>query len=252
MLKVYQIPSLEDNYIYILHENHQTLVIDPSTFKDVDDFLNKKKWSCDFILNTHHHYDHTGGNRELKEKYGAKIIGPFYDKNRIPEIDIALKKGDVFSFNTHQAEVLFLPGHTRGHIAYWFKKLNFLFCGDTLFLMGCGGLFEGTPSEMCESLDQIKALPESTWVYCAHEYTLKNARFAFEMEPDNQDLKNRLKKIQEKRKENLSTVPDQLKEELKTNPFLRLNSLSIRKKLCLEGASNVEVFKKLRALKDAF
>lgn len=251
-MTIHQISSLRDNYIYILREGNQTLVIDPSTFEDVDRFLVQHNWSCDFILNTHHHYDHVGGNKKLKEKYGAKIVGPFYDRERIPGMDIELKEGDIFSFNHHRAKILFLPGHTKGHIAYWFRDLNFLFCGDTLFLMGCGRLFEGSPFEMCESLSKIQSLPEDTLVYCAHEYTLENGKFALEMEPENKDLQYRLSVVREKRKKNLSTVPGLLKEELRTNPFLRLDSLLIRKKLNLEDASYLEVFKKMRALKDIF
>ena len=226
-LQIFQLPVLQDNYIYIIHDEsvHKTAVVDPALSEPVDLFLIEKDWKLDFIFNTHHHWDHTGGNLELKKKWGCKIFGFKEDAYRIPGIDQYLQEGEEFTFGKFLCRVLFLPGHTLGHIAYWFLEENKLFIGDTLFAMGCGRLFEGSPQQMFSSLEQVKSLPPETEVFCAHEYTEKNGRFALSIDSKNQDLENRMKEVKEKRKQKLSTIPFLLSEELKTNPFLRASSL---------------------------
>ncbi len=239
-LEVFQLAVLEDNYIYILRDpsTNTTAVIDPSIAEPVQQFLSKKNWNLDFILNTHHHWDHTGGNKELKKEWKCKVVGFTKDAHRIPGIDINLNEGDTFKFGSTFCQVLFLPGHTIGHIAFWFPKEKKLFCGDTLFAMGCGYLFEGSYKQMFDSLSKIKKLPKDTEIYCAHEYTEKNGRFALTVDPKNQSLKQRMKQVIAQRKLKKSTIPFLLSEDLKTNPFLRATTLS--------------TFKNLRMKKDSF
>lgn len=241
-LKVFQIPVLTDNYIYLLREEGEggkTAVVDPALASPVQSFLDKRGWELDFILNTHHHWDHTGGNLELKTRWRCPVVGWASDGHRLPGMDFPLREaGEVFQMGKSKSRVLFLPGHTSGHIAYWFFEEGKLFCGDTLFAMGCGRLFEGTPEQMFNSLSQIKALPPETTIYCAHEYTEQNGRFALTVAPHNPDLKLRMKQVRLQRKENKPTVPFTLKEELKTNPFLQ--------------AETSKEFASLRGRKDVF
>ena len=238
--EIYQIPLWEDNYIYLLHEKtkNQTAVIDPGEAKAVNQFLKSKNLKLDCILSTHHHFDHTGGNLELKKQWDCKIYGFKGDEQRIPGINISLKEGETVSVGALSFEVLYVPGHTLGHIAFWNKQHQILFCGDTVFAMGCGRLFEGTAEQMFSSLSHIKKLPEKSLIYCAHEYTLKNARFALTVEPGNSDLKKRFQKVEALRKQNQPTVPFYLEEELLTNPFLR--------------SKTVSEFAKIRRLRDRF
>ena len=238
--KIYQIPFWEDNYVYILQDTQEnkTAVVDPGDFEAVQTFLKQKNLKLDCILNTHHHFDHTGGNLRLKKEWGCSIYGFKEDAKRIPGIDIGLKEGDLVFVGSLCFEVLYLPGHTLGHIAFWNKKDKILFCGDTLFAMGCGRLFEGSAEQMFNSLSQIKKLPEDSLIYCAHEYSLKNAEFALSLYPKNSDMKNRFKKFLKLRKDNQATVPFLLKEDLSTNPFLLSRSS--------------EEFAKIRSLKDRY
>ena len=239
-LQVFQLPVLQDNYIYILRDRDEqkTAVVDPALAEPVNLFLKQKNWNLDFILNTHHHYDHTGGNLELKSQWSCQVVGFVGDVDRIPGIDKLMQESEEFSFGQFLCQVLFFPGHTLGHIAYWFFKEKKLFIGDTLFAMGCGRLFEGSHKQMFESLKQVKSLPLDTEVFCAHEYTEKNGQFALNMDPHNPDLKNRMKEVCVKRQTGKSTVPFFLSEELKTNPFLR--------------ADNLETFTHLRKKRDVF
>ena len=238
--KIYQLPLWEDNYIYLLHEqqSNKTAAIDPGEAQTVNHFLKAKNLNLDYILSTHHHFDHTGGNLKLKEDWGCKIYGYKEDAKRIPGIDMSLKEGDQVFVGQLCFEILCVPGHTLGHIAFWNKQNHILFCGDTLFAMGCGRLFEGTPEQMFSSLNKIKKLPTRSLIYCAHEYSLNNAEFALTVEPSNLNLKKRFQKISALRKKNQATVPFYLKEELETNPFLR--------------AKSVSEFAKIRKLKDCF
>ena len=220
-LKVFQLPVLDDNYIYIIRNELSGLtgVVDPALFEPVNRFLKQKNWNLDFILNTHHHLDHVGGNRELISTWSPKVMGYGEDSGRIPGINTFLKEGESFTFGNSVVKVMFLPGHTLGHIAYRFKEEKILFCGDTLFGMGCGRLFEGTHKQMFESLRKIKALPPETTIYCAHEYTEKNGNFALTVDPQNQQLKDRMEQIRSMRKEGVSTVPFPLSRELQTQPL---------------------------------
>ena len=254
MLTIIQIPVLTDNYIYLIHDpvSGETAVIDPALAQPVLDVLDKKGWRLTYILNTHHHWDHVGGNLELKQKTGCKIIAAQSDLERIPGIDIGVSKEDVISLGSHTARVVSTPGHTSGHIVYYFAEDGALFCGDTLFVMGCGRLFEGTPEQMWNSLLKLKALPPSTRIYCAHEYTQANGRFALSVDPDNPHLQQKMLGVQQLRAENQPTVPSTIEQEVATNPFFRADSIGIQKTLGLEYQSPLSVFTELRKLKDSF
>ncbi len=254
MLEIHQIPVLSDNYVYLAHDaaSGQTAVVDPATTDEVFAALSDKGWTLTHILNTHHHMDHVGGNLVLKEATGCTIVGPRADAGRIPGIDIEVGDGDTYTLGSSTAEVYDVAGHTRGHIAYWFGDSDALFCGDTLFALGCGRLFEGTPDQMWESLSKFMELPGKTKVYCAHEYTQANAAFAITVEPDNQALIDRKAWIDAARAEGKSTVPSTLAEEFATNPFMRPDSIDLQRTLGLEGADLVTVFADTRKRKDNF
>lgn len=254
MLDIIQIPVLTDNYIYLLHDavSGETAAIDPALAEPVLAALKQRGWQLTTILNTHHHGDHVGGNSELKRQTGCQVIGANADKHRIPAIDKTVVDRDVVKLGTHSAQVMETAGHTSGHIVYYFAEDNALFCGDTLFVMGCGRLFEGSAEQLWQSLQKLKALPTETRVYCAHEYSENNARFALSVEPDNLALQQKMTVIQQRRANNLPTVPSTIGEELATNPFFRADSPALRANLsCVENTA-VEVFTKLRRLKDNF
>lgn len=254
MLKIIQIPVLTDNYIYLLHDtaSGSTAVVDPALSQPVLDELKHQGWRLDWILNTHHHSDHVGGNLELKAKTGCQVIAANADKDRIPGFDKGVADGDVINIGQYAAKVLTTPGHTHGHIVYYFADAAALFCGDTLFAMGCGRLFEGSAEQMWQSLQKIKALPGDTRIYCAHEYTQANGRFALTVEPENQALQQRMIEVNQLRTENRSTVPSILQQELDTNPFLREDSLALQRQINCEGETPVSVFAEVRRLKDHF
>ncbi|MAL79398.1 MAG: hydroxyacylglutathione hydrolase [Sneathiella sp.] len=253
-LEIHQIPVLNDNYVYLFRESDsgKVGVVDPAVTEPVLEKLAELGWKLTHIINTHHHGDHTGGNLALKEKTGCTIVGAKKDAARIPGIDIGLEDGDIFEFGSETARVFEVPGHTVGHIAYWFENSDALFCGDTLFALGCGRLFEGTPQQMWHSLEKFRALPDSTRVYCAHEYTEANGRFALSVEPDNAALKERFAEIVELRKRKKPTVPSTLGEEKATNPFLRADQPSLAAELHLSAHDPVEVFAETRRRKDSF
>lgn len=253
-LTIHQFPCLSDNYGYLIHVKDKGLTAAIDT-PDADAILRElafKGWHLTHILNTHHHHDHAGGNLALKAKTGCAIIGPRADQARIPGIDVAVGDGDTVDLGGHIAQVFDVPGHTRGHIAYWFRTDGAAFVGDTLFSLGCGRLFEGTPEMMWRSLSKLLALPDETKIYCAHEYTQSNARFALTVEPHNEDLKRRAAEVDALRAQGRPTVPTTLALEKATNPFLRPNAADLRATLGLEGASDVEVFGETRARKDRF
>ena len=239
-MKVEIIKCLKDNYSYLLinEKNKNACVVDPSEAKPIIDFVEKKNINLKFILNTHHHYDHIGGNNELKKKYEAKIIGFKNDKNRIPEIDIFVENNQIWMHEDFKAKIIHIPGHTSGHICFYFFKEKIAFTGDTLFSLGCGRIFEGTYEQMFASLDKLKKLPIDTKVYCGHEYTLKNSIFCLQHEKNNKNLEKKVLEIEDKLKNNLPTIPSTIGEELACNIFLR--------------AKNLEDFSKLRDLKDNF
>lgn len=228
------IPILHDNYCYALTDSSQVAVIDPGEAAPVIQWLGHR--DLDTIILTHHHGDHVGGVVALKEKYGAKVIGPNADLHRLPFIDIAVGEGDGFILGPHEIRVIATPGHTSGHVCYYLPADHALFCGDTLFSMGCGRLFEGTAAQMWESLQKLAALPDETLVYCGHEYTLANGRFALSVEPDNVDLQERISAVRILREAGKPTLPVRLGLEKKTNPFLR--------------AGNAARFASLRLAKD--
>lgn len=254
MLKIIQLPVLTDNYIYLIHDlnSKQTAVVDPAVAEPVLKTLKEQGWELNYIFNTHHHGDHVGGNLELKTETGCKIVASKNDSHRIPGLDIAVSDGDFFQLGLHQISIIETIGHTSGHIAYHFANDDLLFCGDTLFVMGCGRLFEGTAQQLWESLQKLKKLPETTKVYCAHEYSLNNGRFALSVEPDNQALQNRMVNIKQLRADNLATVPSTIGEELATNPFFREDSLTLQKSLKMQGKTPVKIFTALRKMKDNF
>lgn len=253
-LEIKQIPVLNDNYVYLAHcpETQQTAVVDPAVVGPVLDALKENGWTLTHILNTHHHGDHTGGNLELKAETGCTIVGPRADRDRIPGIDIEVGDGETYQLGNTTATVFDVPGHTRGHIAYWFKGSDALFCGDTLFVMGCGRLFEGTPAQMVNSLSKFDELPGETRVYCAHEYTQSNGRFALTVEPQNKALVNLMKDVDAKRAKGIPTVPSTLAQERATNPFLRPSSADLQATVDLVGADIVDVFAEVRRRKDSF
>ena len=216
------------------------------------DVLDKKGWRLTYILNTHHHWDHVGGNLELKQKTGCKIIAAQSDRDRIPGIDIGVNEDDVISLGKHWPELFQRRVIPAGHIVYHFAEDGALFCGDTLFVMGCGRLFEGTPEQMWNSLQKLKALPPSTRIYCTHEYTQANGRFALSVEPDNRHLQQKMLEVQQLRAENKPTVPSTIEQELATNPFFRADSVNLQKTLGMEYQSPVGVFTELRKRKDSF
>ena len=253
-LDIQIIPVLSDNYVWLAHEpaSGATAVIDPAVAGPVLDAARKRGWTISHILNTHHHGDHVGGNLEIKRATGSTIIGPKPDAARIPGIDIAVDEGERVSLGQEEAEVFFVPGHTRGHIAYWFAGAKTLFCGDTMFAMGCGRLFEGTPQQMWRSLGKLRALPEDTRVYCAHEYTQSNARFALTVDPATAALKARAKAVDAARAAGRPTVPSTIAEERATNPFLRADDPALAAAVGLKNADPVEVFAEVRRRKDVF
>ena len=248
------IPCLNDNYSYLIKDDQTNTVaiIDPSEFDPCDKKINQKYKKLDFILNTHHHFDHVGGNAKLKKKYGAKILGFEKDKKRIPEIDIFLQDKQEFKIGSLNFKTIFIPGHTSGHIAFYLEKEKIVFTGDTLFSLGCGRVFEGTYQQMLSSLNKIKSLPGDTKIYCGHEYTKNNFKFCIKFNPNNDYLKDKEKTLEAKIKDGKPTIPSTIKEEIQTNIFLRYNDVDVKDALNLKNASDLEIFTKLRDLKDNF
>lgn len=253
-LEIKQIPTRSDNYVYLFRDadSGQVGIVDPSDAAPVIDALEDLGWKPSHIINTHHHNDHTGGNLEIKAKYGCTIVGPRADHDRIAGIDVDVGDGDSFVFGGETAKVFDTPGHTRGHIAYHFPDSKVLFCGDTLFALGCGRVFEGTMEQMWASLEKLRALPDDTQVYCAHEYTQSNAKFALTVETSNDALKDYAREIDDKRAQGEPTVPSLLGREKETNPFLRADIASVAESVGLGGADPVAVFAEVRTRKDNF
>jgi hydroxyacylglutathione hydrolase len=254
MLEIVQLPVLSDNYVYLLHDAAAgaTAAVDPAVAAPVLTELAARGWTLTHILNTHHHGDHVGGNLDLQRATGCAVVGARRDRTRIPGIDIEVGEGDEIAIGTSRARVFETPGHTHGHIVFWFEAAQALFCGDTLFTMGCGMLFEGTAAEMWRSLSRILELPDATRIYCAHEYSLENGQFALTLEPENDALRRRMTKVQRLSAAHRPTVPATLAEERATNPFLRATSPELQRSLHLIGAEPVQVFAKIRLLRDDF
>lgn len=253
-LEVELVPVLSDNYVYLAHEpdSGDTAVVDPAVAEPVLAAAKARGWTITHILNTHHHGDHTGGNMEVQKATGAPIVGPKYDERRIPGIQIALEEGDTYRVGNAEAEVFFTPGHTSGHICFWFKDAGVLFSGDTLFALGCGRLFEGTAEQMWNSLQKLRRLPPETRIYCGHEYTQTNARCALTVDPDNTRLKDYAQRINELRRDGKPTIPAEMGVELETNPFLRADDPALAATMGMSGASPVEVFAAVRERRNQF
>ena len=239
-MEVEIISCLKDNYSYLVIDknNNSACIVDPSESEPIIEIIEKKKVNLKFILNTHHHYDHVGGNEILKKKLGAKIIAFKDDKNRIPFVDILLEDNEIWKNLNFEFKVFHIPGHTSGHICFYFYKDNIVFSGDTLFSLGCGRIFEGTYEQMYYSLNKFKELPKETKVYCGHEYTLQNSVFCATYDKNNDELNKKILEVKSKRDRNLPTIPSTIGEELACNIFLR--------------AKNLKDFSKLRDLKDNF
>ena len=239
-MRVEIIPCLQDNYSYIIidENNNTACVVDPSEALPIINFLQKENINLKYILNTHHHFDHIGGNEDLKKKFKSIIVGFKKDSKRIPGIEVLLEDNQIWKAENFLAKIIHVPGHTSGHICFHFFEEKLVFTGDTLFSLGCGRIFEGTYKEMFSSLNKIKSLPGETKVYCGHEYTLNNAKFCINHDAENQTLKAKIEQAKKQTKNGLPTIPSTIKDELDCNIFLR--------------AKDLKTFSKLRDLKDNF
>ena len=254
MLEIQQLPVLNDNYIYLIHDldSGETAVVDPAVTEPVLAALKLNNWQLSYIFNTHHHSDHIGGNLVLKKQTACHIVGSESDRQRIPGIDQGVIEGDCLNMGKYTIQILECSGHTQGHIAFYIPECDALFCGDTLFAIGCGRLFEGSAEQMQQSLKKFTSLPLTTKIYCAHEYTSANAQFAQSVEPNNPDLQKAIQRIKHLRTNNIPTVPTTLAEEIATNPFLRADSPEIQQTLAMQGQSELAVFTELRQRKNRF
>lgn len=237
-MQIVPVPAFADNYLWLVHDepSGETAVVDPGDAAPVLAAAAERGWTITQVWNTHWHPDHTGGNLAINEVTGARISGPA--SGNIPGRDVALREGDEVRLGDHEGRVIEVPGHTLDHIALIFDEDRVAFVGDTLFAMGCGRLFEGTPEQMYRSLQRIAALPDATRLYCAHEYTLSNALFSAHAEPGNAAIVERLERVKQLREQGKNTLPTTVAEERETNPFVR--------------ATNVDEFARLRRDKDSF
>ena len=253
-LEVRQFACLTDNYGYLIRcsETGACAAVDTPDPQVIEAEAAKADWDLSEVWNTHHHWDHAGGNEALRASKGVRIIAPQAEAASIGHVDGPVKHGDQVKLGTLTAEVIDVGGHTLGHIAYWFEDAGAAFVGDALFALGCGRLFEGTPRQMHASLSRLKALPPETAIYCAHEYTAANAQFALSVDPENPDLRAYAGEVTEKRSHNVPTVPTTLAKELAANPFLRWDDAALRARLGLEQAEDWEVFAEVRRRKDVF
>lgn len=253
-LQIEQFICRSDNFCVLIHdpETGDTASIDAPQEGPILEALERTGWKLTHILTTHHHQDHVDANKALKKKFGVTIIGPAGEARRIPGIDKPVSQGDMFTFGSFEVQVIETPGHTLGHISYYFPAAKTVFAADTLFALGCGRIFEGTAPQMYNSLQKLAALPDDTQVYCGHEYTLSNARFAVTVDPDNGELSSRLREIETLRAEDKPTLPTSIGLEKRTNPFLRASDPGIRKVLGMANADDVAVFAEIRKRKDNF
>jgi hydroxyacylglutathione hydrolase len=259
-MQIYRIPVLRDNYIFVLHNQEQNIaaVVDPALAEPVLEKLKSLNAELVAIFNTHHHSDHIGGNSTLIKQFSKAIVyGGAEDHGRIPHQTVFLRGGDRINFGDREAEVFFVPGHTYAHIAYYFpaiaqdiEQTGELFCGDTIFGGGCGRLFEGTPAQMLASIDQLRQLPDHTRLWCAHEYTLSNLKFALTIEPENIDLQARWESASAIRARGEATIPSTIGLEKRTNPFLRWDVAAVQRSMGINIPDRV--FARLRGKKDIF
>lgn len=253
-LKVFQFPCREDNYGVILHDPESGLVvsIDAPEEEPIVDVLESKRLKLTHILTTHHHGDHVAANTALKAEYACEIIGPAKEESKIPAIDRAVDHGEELDLSGHTVQVIGTPGHTLGQIAYYFPQHGLAFVADALFPLGCGRIFEGTPEMMHTALQRLAALPDDTKVYCGHEYTLANAKFALSVDPENEELVARAREIEHLRDDGKPTVPTTIALEKATNPFLRAHDPALRAHMGMTDADDLAVFTEVRARKDRF
>ena len=254
MLDIRQFPCLADNYGYLVRDRAtgRVAAIDTPDAGAIDQALASEGWRLTDIFNTHWHPDHAGGNLALKKKWSCRIVGPRGEAAKIPGLDDAVGEGDIVMLGASRGVVHDTPGHTLGHIVYHFAEDGAAFVGDTIFALGCGRLFEGTPEQMLASLSKIAAMPAETKLYCAHEYTQSNARFALTVDPENEALRARASAIDAARAKGRPTVPSTVAEELATNPFLRPENAGVQRAVNLGGANPVAVFAEVRRRKDQF
>ncbi|MGL5794195.1 MAG: hydroxyacylglutathione hydrolase [Waterburya sp.] len=257
-MEIKRLPVLTDNYVFVLFDPQQKVaaVVDPAVAEPVLNYLAEIDAQLIAIFNTHHHFDHVGGNQKLIQSFpNLCVYGSAADRGRIPYQKVFLNEGDTVQFANRTGQVFFVPGHTRGHIAYYFPPITpedtgELFCGDTIFAGGCGRLFEGTPAQMVESINKLRQLPDNTRVWCAHEYTLNNLKFALTVDQENADLQTRYQTVKQSRSEGIATVPSLLGIEKQTNPFLRWDTPA------LQATANMtepaRVFGRIRGMKDKF
>jgi len=256
MERVISIPALGDNFIYLYpYDNNNALAVDPGDYSPVTEALQKYNLNLTAILATHHHWDHIGGIAELKKRTGCKVIGS--DKQRIPGIDEIVEDGQIITVGDTKIQTIATPGHTHTAVCYYLPASNendagILFTGDTLFIGGCGRLLECNAQTMWDSLQKIAALPNETLIYCGHDYTLENYRFALEIEPHNKAVNNRLNEIKQKQQHGEFTVPSTISQEKQTNIFLRAATPEIKNALNMPRAGEVEIFAELRRRKDIF
>lgn len=254
MLELVTIPCLSDNYAFLLHDSKsgKTALIDAPEAAPIEAELEHRGWSLSEIWLTHHHWDHIEGVADLVAATGARVIGAKADKHRLPDLDQVVVPGNGFSFAGHQVDVLDVPGHTIGHIAFYVPAAKAAFTGDSLMAMGCGRLFEGRPEQMWDSLQRLSQLPPDTLICSGHEYTAGNISFAITIEPENDALRARRQRVEKARAERIPTVPSLLSDELETNPFLRAHLSTVKVALHMETATDAEVFAEIRARKDDF
>ncbi|MCT7948191.1 hydroxyacylglutathione hydrolase [Ancylothrix sp. C2] len=257
-MEIYRLAALSNNYIFLLYDSQENIaaVVDPAVASSVLEQLKSLGAELVAIFNTHHHSDHVGGNAELMQHFPlVRVYGGAEDRGRIPGQQVFLQEGDFVEFAGRTARVFFVPGHTKAHIAYYFpplagEEMGDLFCGDTIFAGGCGRLFEGTPAQMVDSLSRLRALPDNTRVWCAHEYTLNNLRFALTVDTANPQLKERFEQVKQARSRDEATIPSVLGLEKQTNPFLRWDEPGLQN--AVKASSEVQTFSRLRGLKEQF
>ncbi|MGL5076922.1 MAG: hydroxyacylglutathione hydrolase [Waterburya sp.] len=257
-MEIKRLPVLTDNYVFVLFDPQQKVaaVVDPAVAEPVLDYLAEIDAQLIAIFNTHHHFDHVGGNQKLIQSFpNLCVYGSAADRGRIPYQKVFLNEGDTVQFANRTGQVFFVPGHTRGHIAYYFPPITpedtgELFCGDTIFAGGCGRLFEGTPAQMVESINKLRQLPDNTRVWCAHEYTLNNLKFALTVDQDNADLQTRYQTVKQARNQGIATVPSLLGIEKQTNPFLRWDTPALQ--ATAKMTEPARVFARIRGMKDKF